>query len=225
MQQMTVDKGSMLNPLPWVVWLLALVIAGVELVLWAGAHGLVNMAGAAAWRAQAFVTVGISPDLQGWMIETRQTPLPHLARYLTFGLVHAGPMQAALVIVITTALGKYCAERLGSLRVLALLALAQAAGGLAFGLAAQPGAWLIGGYPLIFALAGCYGWLAWQVADDARARVRATALVAVLIAGRLTLAALAGGGADWVADIVACMAGAALPPLLAPGMLARIRRP
>ncbi len=222
---MTADKGRVLNPLPWGVWLLTLAIAGVEMVLWAGAHGLVNMAGAAGWRAQALVAVGISPAVQGWMVETGQTPLPHLARYLAFGLVHAGPLQAALVVVIMAALGKYCAERLGSLRVLALLALAQAAGGFAFGLAADPGAWLIGGYPLIFALAGCYGWLAWHEASDTPARLRATALVAVLIVGRLTLAALVGGGADWVADIAACVAGAALAPLLAPGVLARMRRP
>ena len=50
-------------------------------------------------------------------------------------------------------------------------------GGVVFGLVADPGAWLIGGYPMIFALAGAYGMLL---------RTRpALFMVAVLVAARL----------------------------------------
>ena len=222
---MTQDTStrSPLNPLPFAVWAVVLAIAGIELVLWAGAHGLVNWAGSAGWRAQALVAIGINPDLQGWMLEARQAPPEHLLRYLGFGFVHLGPLQAALVVVITAALGKYCAERLGSWRVL-LLALSQAMGGFAFGLIAQPGTWLIGGYPLIFALAGCYAGLIWISADDRGARIKALALVGVLLTGRLGLAAFVGGGADWVADLVACAAGYMLGQFLRPGLVARLRR-
>ncbi len=222
---MTDDRSAALTPLPWGVWLLTLTIAGVELVLWAGAHGLVNWSGSAGWRTQALVAAGISPAAQGWMVETGQMPLPHLARYLAYGLVHLGPAQAALVVVITAALGKYCAERLGSARLILLLACAQAMGGFAFGMVAAPDAWLIGGYPLIFALAGCYSRLAWQEAETRPARLRALGLVAVLIAGRLALAVLTGGGMDWTADLMACIAGAGLAALLQPGLRARLRRP
>lgn len=217
-------RNPALNPLPWSVWLLTLAIAGVELVLWAGAHGLVNWAGSAGWRAQALALTGVNPGVQGWMIETGQTPLPHLARYLGFGLVHQGPLQAALVIVITAALGKVCAESIGSLRLLLVLALSQAAGGIAFGLVAAPEAWLIGGYPLIFALAGCYAGQVWHGERDTNSRRKALALVAVLILGRLALAALVGGGMDWIADLVACLAGYALGRALRPGLRARLRR-
>ena len=213
-----------LNPLPWSVWLLTLAIAGVELVLWAGAHGLVNMAGSAGWRAQALVLAGVNPGVQGWMVETGQTPLPHLARYLGFGLVHQGPLQAALVVVITAALGKVCAERVGSLRLLAVLALSQAMGGFAFGVVAAPDAWLIGGYPLIFALAGCFAGLVWHGESDRLSRRKALGLVAVLILGRLALAATVGGGMDWIADLTACVAGYALGRALRPGLRARLRR-
>lgn len=223
---MTPDTSirSPLNPLPVAVWAVVLAIAGIELVLWAGAHGLVNWAGSAGWRAQALVAVGITPDLQAWMLEARQAPPEHLLRYLGFGFVHLGPLQAALVVVITAALGKYCAECLGSWRVLLLLALSQAMGGFAFGLVAQPGTWLIGGYPLIFALAGCYAALVWASGDDGGARLKALALVGVLLTGRLALAAFMGGGADWVADLVACAAGYALGHFLRPGLVARLRR-
>ena len=213
-----------LNPLPWSVWLLTLAIAGIELVLWAGAHGLVNAAGSAGWRAQALVLAGVNPGLQGWMIETGQTPLPHLARYIGFGLVHQGPLQAALVVIITAALGKVCAEAIGALRLLVVLALSQAAGGFAFGLVAAPEAWLIGGYPLIFALAGCFAGQVWHGESAFLSRHKALGLVAVLILGRLALAALVGGGMDWIADLTACLAGYALGRILRPGLRARLRR-
>lgn len=216
--------SRMLNPLPLAVWLLTLAIAGVELVLWAGAHGLVNWPGSQGWRAQALALAGVNPELQQWMVTTHQAPIEHLARYLGFGFVHMGPLQAALVVVITAALGKVCAERIGSLRLLLVLAVAQAAGGFAFGMVAAPEAWLIGGYPLIFALAGCYAGLIWHSETEQATRIKALGLVAVLIAGRLALAALVGGGMDWAADLVACLAGYALGRGFRPGLLARLRR-
>ncbi len=223
---MTQDPLStpVFNPLPVAVWVLVLAIGAVELVLWAGAHGLVNWSGSAGWRVQALVTFGVSPEVQGWMLETRQFPPEHLIRYLAYGFVHLGPAQAALVVVITVALGKYCTERLGSLRMLAILALAHALGGFAFGLIAAPGTWLIGGYALIFALAGTYAGLVWSGAEGRRARIGALVLVGVLLSGRIMLVALMGGGADWVGDLVACVAGYALGHVLRPGVLARLRR-
>ncbi|MDD7970569.1 rhomboid family intramembrane serine protease [Roseinatronobacter alkalisoli] len=220
---MNTPPAPILSPLPWGVWLLALTIGAVELVLWAGAHGLVNAVGAAGWRAQAMAWAGVNPALQGWMLDTGQTPLRHLSRYVAFGFVHMGPVQALLVVVIIAALGKYCAERLGSARVLLILALAQAAGGAAFGMVGDAGAWLVGGYPLIFALAGIYAALARDMAPDRRALLLALALPLVLLIARLTLAAIMGG-MDWVADVVACATAFALAIALRPGLLVRLRR-
>lgn len=208
--------APIVTPLPWAVWLLTLGVAGVELVLWAGAHGLVNWAGSAGWRAQALVLFGISPELQGWMWDTGRYPPEGLWRYLVYGFFHLGPMQAALVVVITAALGKACADRLGSLKVLILLVLAQAAGGMAFGLVADPGAWLIGGYPMIFALAGAYAALT--------GTRQALFMVAVLVVARLALTAMAGGGMDWLADLTALSMGTALAKGLDGPILARLRR-
>ncbi|NBB97170.1 MAG: rhomboid family intramembrane serine protease [Alphaproteobacteria bacterium] len=208
--------SPIVTPLPWAVWLLTLGVAGVELVLWAGAHGLVNWAGSAGWRAQALVLFGISPELQGWMWDSGRYPAEGLWRYLVYGFFHLGPMQAALVVVITAALGKACAERLGSVKVLVLLVLAQAAGGVAFGLVADPGAWLIGGYPMIFALAGAYAALT--------GTRPALFMVAVLVVARLALTAMAGGGVDWLADLTALGMGAALARGLDGPVLARLRR-
>lgn len=220
---MNTPPAPILSPLPWGVWVLVLALASVELVLWAGAHGLVNAAGAAGWRAQALAWAGVNPALQGWMIDSTQAPARHVLRYLVFGFVHMGPVQALLVVVITAALGKFCAQRLGSARLLLILALAQAAGGAAFGMVGDAGAWLVGGYPMIFALAGGYAALVCDTAPDRRAVMLALALPLVLLATRLLLAAIMGG-MDWTADVVACAAGFALTRALRPGLLIRLRR-
>ncbi|MBR3370341.1 MAG: rhomboid family intramembrane serine protease [Rhodobacteraceae bacterium] len=214
---------SAIAPLPWAVWLLVLAISAVELVLWAGAHGLVNAAGAAGWRAQALAWAGVNPALQGWMVDSGQAPARHVLRYLVFGFVHMGPVQALLVVAITAALGKYCAERLGSARVLLVLAVAQATGGVAFGGVGDAGAWLIGGYPIIFALAGIYAALVRDTAPDRRALVVALALPVVLVVARLALAAIMGG-MDWIADVVACATAFVLVPVVRQGLLVRLRR-
>ncbi|MCC5958001.1 MAG: rhomboid family intramembrane serine protease [Rhodobacteraceae bacterium] len=220
---MNTPPAPIVQPLPWGVWLLVLAIAAVELVLWAGAHGLVNAAGAADWRAQALAWAGVNPALQDWMIDSAQAPARHLLRYVAFGFVHMGPVQALLVVVIIAALGKYCAERLGSVRLLLILALAQAAGGAGFGMAGDAAAWLVGGYPMIFALAGIYAALVRDTASDRRALMLALALPLVLLVARLFLATIMGG-MDWIADVVACAAGFALTRALRPGLLIRLRR-
>lgn len=220
--------ARLIAPLPGAVWLLVLLLAGVELVLQAGAHGLVALSGSSGWRAQALALAGVNPALQAWMVDTGQAPLRHLLRYLVFGFVNLGPLPVLLVVVITAALGKACAERIGSIRLLLILALSQAAGAFAFGMLADAGAWLIGGYPLIFALAGCYAAVLWQDATDTAARLRAISIPAALMLARIILTLLAGGisagGMDWLADCVACLAGVTLGWLLRPGILLRLRR-
>ncbi len=212
-----------LSPLPWAVWTLIIALAGIELVLWVGAQGLIAQAGSAGWRAQAWAAFAVSADLQGWMIETRQTPPRDLLRYLGYGFVQFGPLHVLLIVALTAGLGKFCAECLGSWRLLLLVALAQAAGGVSFGLFAESGAWLIGGHPLVFALAGCFLWLVQHGEAPGPARIPALALIAILVAGRIGLA-LVIGGMDWVADLTALGAGYALTSALRPGALALLRR-
>lgn len=214
----------MLNPLPWAVWALVLPIAGVELVLSAGAHGLVNWPGSALWREGVMARLAVSPALQDWMLATGQVSLTHLARYAGFALVHHGPAQALLIVVILAALAKVAAEALGSGRVLVIVLLAQGLGAAAFGLTAPEGALLIGGHPLIFAAAGSYGAVMAQKGTDAATRLKGLKLVAALVVVRLILVVLTGSPADVLADLVACLMGYALARALRPGILRRLRR-
>lgn len=209
----------MLNPLPFVVWALILPIGGVEFVLSMAEAGLVNWAGSAGWRDAAVQTFGITPALQDWMVANRALPLEHLSRYAAFGFVHLGPVQAVLVMAIVAGLGTVTAPVLGSGRVLAVALTAQGVGAVTFGLVGAQDGWLVGGYPLVFALAGIYAAVQWHEGAGARA----FSLLGVLVVGRLALAALMGGR-DFSADLAAACIGFALALVLRPGLRVRLRQ-
>lgn len=209
----------MLNPLPLAVWLLALPVLGVEAVLLLAEAGLLNWPGSAGWRAQAVQAIGVTPALQGWMWDNRALPLDHLARYLGYGFLHLGPAQAVLVAAIVAGLGTTSAPALGSARLVSFALAGQVGGALAFGLVGPQGGWLVGGYPLVFGLAGIYAAVQWQ----AGAGARAFGVLGVLVAGRLTVAVFMGGR-DFVADLAAAATGFALAWALRPGVIQRFRR-
>lgn len=209
----------MLNPLPLAVWALILPIGLVELVLSLADAGLVNWSGSAGWRDTAVQVFGITPAVQDWMVANRALPPEHAARYLAFGFLHLGPAQAVLVMAIVAGLGTACAPVMGSARVLVVALLAQALGAGVFGMVAAQDAWLVGGYPLVFALAGLYAAVQWTGGAGARAFT----LLGILVAGRLVLAALMGGR-DFSADLAAAAAGFALALALRPGLRVRLRR-
>jgi hypothetical protein len=204
----------MLNPLPLAVWLLILPIGGVEFVLSMAEAGLVNWPGSAGWREGAVQLLGVTPQLQDWMLGSGQFPPEHVARYLGFGLVHLGPLQAVLVMAIVAGLGTGSAGVLGSARVLGVALAAQGIGAVVFGAVAAPGAWLVGGYPLAFAMAGIY-------AASTQAR-RGWQVLGALVLGRVVLAGVMGG-MDWLADLAAAGMGYGLARVLRPGLLERAR--
>lgn len=209
----------MFNPLPLAVWLLVLPVLGVEAVLSLAEAGLVNWSGSAGWRDGAVQAWGITPALQGWMWESRSFPPDHLVRYVAFGFLHLGPAQAVLVAAIVAGLGTASAHVLGSGRVVGFALAAQAAGAVLFGIVAQDGAWLVGGYPLVFGLAGIYAAVQWH----SGAGLRAFGVLAMLVIGRLVVAALAGGQ-DFAADLAAAVVGFTLALALRLGLRVRLRR-
>jgi hypothetical protein len=209
----------MFNPLPLAVWLLVLPVLGVESVLSLAEAGLVNWQGSGGWRDGAVTAWGITPALQGWMWDNRTFPPEHLMRYVAFGFLHLGPAQAVLVAAIVAGLGTACAPVLGSARVVGFALAAQAAGAVMFGAMGQDGSWLVGGYPLVFGLAGIYAAVQWQAGSG----LRAFGVLAMLVVGRLVMAALMGGR-DFIADLGAAAMGFALAAALRPGLRVRLRR-
>ena len=213
------------NRLPGVVWLLIALIAGIELLLWAGGAGLIGGPQAVGWRLAAIERFGFSSLVQGWMWEAGRYPLSHLWRYPAFSLVHAGPMHAFFVVVLLAALGKYVAEAFGAGAFLVVLVLPPMAGAVVFGLAmgADAQGWLLGGMAMVFGLVGALTWWRWQMAGDAAGRRRAFALIGVLLAARLGFGLMAEAGQGWIAEIAAFGFGFALSMLVGPGAWARLR--
>ena len=221
---LTDHNASPLNPLPGVVWLLILAVAGIEVVLSAAGFGLIGGAQGVGWRMVAIQEHGFSSALQDWMLDTRRFPPDTLARYLTFPFVHGAPMHAVLSVVMLAAMGKVLVPRLGTARFLVLALGVPVLAAMVFGLVVGQDrlGWLFGAMPMAFALVGAFTWLRWQEAPDAAARRRAFSPIAVLLAARLGFGLLAEAGPSWVADVSAFAFGLALTAgALGPGSWAR----
>ena len=67
-----------LNPIPWVVWVLALPMIAMEVVVQAGANGLAGGPAGIGWRALAMQTLGFAPDYLRQMVTLWQFPLEFL---------------------------------------------------------------------------------------------------------------------------------------------------
>lgn len=222
-------NASPLNPLPGLVWLLIVVIGGVELALWAGGRGLIGGPEAVGWRLEAIQRFAFSSGIQDWMLETRRAPPGHLLRYLSFGFVHGGAVHAFFVIVLVAALGKYIAEPFGNRAFLALVLLPPAIGAAVFGLVmgGHELGWLFGGMGLVFGLVGALTWWRWQGAETHEARLRAFGIIGTLLAARLGFGLMIEAGYGWIAELAAFAAGFALSMLVGPGgwssLTARLR--
>jgi membrane associated rhomboid family serine protease len=99
-----------LNPLPPVVWLLALPMIGIELAVNAGSAGMVGGPTAIGWRPQIQQLLGFDPNYMRQLIEHGQLPLESLQRLVTYPFVHTDVSHAMFVVVILLALGKFVGE-------------------------------------------------------------------------------------------------------------------
>lgn len=213
-----------LNPLPPVVWALALPMIAMEVVLQAGESGLVGGPMAAGWRLEAITQAAVIPDLMREMVALRDFPAEHLARLVAYPFVHGNLTQAVFAIVILLALGKFTGEVLRWWAIVLVFFVAAVAGAVAY--CAVPGLQmpLIGGYPADYGLIGAFTHILWRRLAGSDQRYRAFLLIGMLMGVRLLFALVFGGGWDWVADLAGFVSGFLLTFLLLPGGLARLRR-
>ncbi len=99
-----------LNPLPPVVWVLALPIIAMEVVLGLAASGILGGMDGAGWRLQAMERFAFSPDLMREMIASGMYPWDDLLRLFAYPFVHASTTDAVFALVILLALGKMTGE-------------------------------------------------------------------------------------------------------------------
>ncbi len=213
-----------LNPLPWVVWALALPMIAMEVVLSLGAAGVVGGPQAIGWRLQAVEQFGLFPELLKYQWETGGQPLSELHRLVSYVFVHGSFTHALFAIVMLLALGKMVAEVFRWWGVLVVFLGSAAVGGAAYGLLV-PGlkAQLIGAYPAVYGLIGAFTFLIWtRLALVGANRYRAFSLIGMLLAVQLIFGLLFGGNWDWVAEITGFATGFLLSFVVSPGGFRRV---
>lgn len=213
-----------LNPLPAVVWLLALPVVAVEAVLWAGAEGLLGGPQAIGWRLEAIRAVAVLPELFDWMAETGRWPAVHVLRLVVHPFVHTGFTHMLFVLVFLLALGKVVGEVFAPWAVAAVFFFAGAGGAAAYWLLLDDPAPVVGGFPAVYGLIGAFTWLLWMRAGaEGGSRWRAFRLIGVLVALQLVvMLALGGRDMGWVAELAGFATGFMLSFLVSPGGWQRI---
>lgn len=221
---MNTDRNAPpLNPLPMVVWALALPMIAMEVLLNLGARGLVGGPLAVGWRLDAVQRFAYSPDLMRYMWQTGQYPAEAMLRLISYPLVHGNITHALFVVVMVLALGKMVGEVFRWWAVLVVFFGATALGALIYTLVPGAVAPLIGGYPAVYGLIGAFTFLIWvKLAAQGANQLRAFTLIGLLLGIQLLFGLLFGGGWNWVADLAGFVAGFFLSFVVSPGGWGRV---
>lgn len=213
-----------INPLPWVVWALALPVIAVEVVVAAGENGLAGGAAGVGWRLDAINRFALFPELWRWMAENHIWPPEVLSRFLTYPFVQGSTGQAVFVVVILLALGKMVGEVFQWWAVLLVFFGSGIIAGVLFMALPFIEVPLYGGYPGNYGLIGAFTWLLWTRLEGTGAtQYRAFSLIGLLMGVQLLFALLFGAGPWWIAELTGFVAGFVLSFVVSPGGLLRLR--
>lgn len=218
---------SPLNPLPPVLWALALPVIVLELVFALGQWGVIGGAQGVGLRLEAIQMAAFPPELaqRAWglgIVDGSQ-----LYRALSFSFVHVSLTHALFVVVFTLALGNMVAQNFRPWAVLALFFGSAIGGALVYAaiqplLGGRPAA-LIGGYPAVYGLVGAFTFLLWtRLAAQNANRLRAFVLIGMLLLFQLVFGLVYGPqGQGWIAEISGFGVGFLLSFLLVDGGMGR----
>ena len=213
-----------INPLPPVVILTFVAIAGVEAGLSLGEAGLIGGPGAVGWRLGLIRDYGFSSQLFDWMWLNGQWPMREVLRLVTYPFVHLGFTHALFAIVLLLALGKLVSEAMGQLTFLLLFMLSNAGGAALYALLLNDPAWLTGAYPGVYGLIGGYSYVMWvKLSGTGLQQYRAFSLIALLMGIQLIWGIFFEVGLTWVAELMGFIIGFLACFVLAPGAFARLR--
>ncbi len=216
-------RPSLFNPLPPLIVVAALALVAVEAVFVLAQLGFVGGPGAIGWRMQASMDWGFSAPLLDRMIARREFPPGDLARFLSYGLIHASLVHTLFAVVLLLALGKAVSASLSGAAMAATMLAGLVAGALGYWAVLEGRHLLVGAYPAIYALLGAFTWSLWRKASG-RGRILAFRLVGVLIALQVAFRLVEDTGDIWVAEAAAFAAGFGLAFVVAPGGGRRLRR-
>ncbi|MFT6024306.1 MAG: membrane associated rhomboid family serine protease [Ascidiaceihabitans sp.] len=212
-----------LNPLPPVVWILFVMIMGVEGAFTLGANGLLGGNEAIGWRLAAMRDYGFHGPSFDWMLASGQMRGEFMLRFLTYPFVHGSFTGAIFAGVILLALGKMVGEVMGQLAVVIVFVFSGIFGAIIFGLLTNQ-VWLIGAMPCVYGLIGAYSFLLWQRAlIQGTQQWQAFQLIGFLMGIQLVFGIFFATGLDWVADLAGFICGFVLSVVVVPGGLGRLR--
>ncbi len=211
------------NPMPPVVWVLFLILMGIEVVFTLGEQGIVGGARAVGWRLGAISDYGFSGVAFDWMVKNGQMPFEYVIRCFSYMFLHGSFTAAIFSGVILLAMSKLVGEVMGQLAVIILFVFSGVFGVVIFGLLADQ-AWLIGAYPSVYGLIGAYTFLLWQrVAGQGMQQLTAFRLIGFLMGIQLIFGIFFVTGQDWVAELAGFICGFSLSVIVMPGGIARLR--
>jgi membrane associated rhomboid family serine protease len=221
---MTQPTESPLNPLPWVVWLLALPMIAAELVFSAAEAGLIGGAQGVGWRVAMIEQYAIWPAYWREQFSMGAVDFELLLRFLTFSFLHINTTHAVFAIVILLALGKFVGDVFRPAATAAVYFASAAIGALVYASVPSIEPPLFGAYAGDYGLIGAFTFMIWtQLSGTGLNQLRAFTMIGLLLGVQLLFGLLFGGGPEWVADLSAFVAGFALSIILAPGGFARAR--
>lgn len=224
---------SPVNPVPPVIWLLALPILASEAYFGLGRLGfLAGGSGAGAAARQIMVErTAFAPEFLTRAVERQSAAGAELWRLLAYPFVHYSFTHAIFVAVFLLALGNMVARVMRPWAVAALFFAAAIGGAAVYALAAslfpqwrfEP---LVGGYPAVYGLLGAFTFLLWtRLGQEHANQLRAFSLIGILLAFQLVFGVLFGGaGKSWIAEVAGFVTGFLLSFVLVPGGLGRVRR-
>lgn len=215
-------KEAPINPLPLVVWALALPMIAMELVMSLGATGLTSDPAAIGWRLSAVEGFGFFPGILRAMVEQNVWPWQHAIRLVTYPFIHGSITHALFAVVILLALGKMVAEAFRPWAVLVVFFSSAIVGACVYTLipwAEQP---IFGAYPPVYGLIGAFTFLLWVKLAGSGAQYRAFSLIGMLLGVQLLFGALFGGTLEWVADLAGFATGFLMSFVVSPGGASRV---
>ena len=213
-----------LNPLPPIVWILALPVIAMEVALNLAENGIVGGAQGIGWRLQAVERFGAFPELLRYQWETGGYPLVDLHRLVSYSLVHPSVTNAIFAVVMLLALGKMVGEVFRWWAVVVVVVGAAAVGAVAYGfLVPSIRTPLIGAFPAVYGLIGAFTFLIFtNLAKVGANKYRAFSLIGFLLAFQLVFGVLFGNDWTWVAEVAGFATGFLLSFLVAPGRFRRV---
>ena len=215
--------NSPFNALPPLIIALALLVIGIEATFQLANFGIIGGPRGVGWRISAIEEYAFAPPVLDRVLVQGDYGFSVLKRFVTYPFINGSITQVAFCGALILALGKFCTEYYGALRVLALFVAASVIGAVVFGLLAAPNAILLGSYTPVYGLIGAYTYALWlKMGKAGENQLMAFRLIGFLLMIQLVFGLMFGGNSMWISELSGFFAGFALATVMAPGGWTRL---